>query len=81
MADEEISNFLQNLTSENSSQTQNSNLYNTLSTVQMQLNNNKSTANIENMTGVMDELKQVDEYLANSLKGLGYTQNKNLTTA
>jgi hypothetical protein len=81
MADEEISHFLQNLTSGNSSQIQSSNLSNTLSTVQMQLNNTKSTANTGNMTEVMDELKQADEYLANSLKGLGYTQNKNLTIA
>jgi hypothetical protein len=80
MADEEISHFLQNLTSGNLSQTS-SNLSNTLSTVQMQLNDTKSTANTGNMTGVMDELKQADEYLANSLKGQGYTQNKNLTTA
>ncbi|HYF99903.1 MAG TPA: hypothetical protein VD815_07410 [Candidatus Saccharimonadales bacterium] len=81
MADEEISHFLQNLTSGNSSQTQNSNLSDTLSTFQMQLNNTKSTASTGNMTGVMDELKHADEYLVNSLKGLGYTQDKNLTTA
>jgi hypothetical protein len=47
----------------------------------MQLNNTKSTANIGNMTGIMDNLTQADEYLTNSLKGLGYTQNKNLTIA
>ena len=82
MADEEISHFLQNLTSGNLSQTS-SNLSDSLSTVQMQLNDTKSTANIGNMSEVMEELKQADEYLANSLKeqGQGYTQNKNLTTA
>lgn len=81
MADEEISHFLHNLTSGNSSQTQNSNLSNTLSAVQMQLNNTTSTVNTGNMAGVMEELKQSDEYLTSLLKGLNYTQNKNLTTA
>ena len=79
MADEEISHFLQNLTTGNLSQTQGSNLSNTLSNVQMQLINTSSIADIGNTTDIMLKLKQADQHLVKSLEEIGYSDNKNLT--
>ncbi|MBA2267437.1 MAG: hypothetical protein H0W19_03765 [Nitrosopumilus sp.] len=70
MADEEISHFLKNLTVGELDENPNSNLSTALETVQMQLNNTSSIANIGSMTEVMFKLKQADQDLIKSLKDL-----------
>jgi hypothetical protein len=81
MANEEIPQFLQNLTAGQLSDNQNSNLSTTLQDVQMQLNSTISIANTGNMPEVMANLKQADEQLAASLNNLGYTGSTNSTGA
>ncbi len=81
MANEEISNFLQNLTAGQLPDSKNASLSTVLKPLQMQLNNTISTANTGNMAEVMANLKQADEQLDATLPGLGYANNKSSTNA
>jgi hypothetical protein len=81
MANEEISQSLQNLTAAGqSADNQTSNVASTIQNLQMQLNNIISLANAGNMPEVMANLKQADEQLAALLPSLGYTGSTNSTT-
>jgi hypothetical protein len=81
MANEEIPQFLQNLTAGQLPDNQNSNVSTTLQNVQMQLDSTISVANTGNMPEVLVNLKQADEQLAALLPSLGYTGNTNSTSA
>ena len=68
MADEEITQLLQNLSkSETISKQDSQKLHNILNLVQMQLSEINTLANNNNMTGVMTNLKSADKQLASSL--------------
>lgn len=82
MASEEISEFIQNTTTRQSpDDNQTSVVISTLEEVQMQLNGTISAANSKNMTEVMTNIKQADDQLASLLPQLGYTGDTNATNA
>lgn len=77
MANEEITHFLQNVSSGKISINQIDGLPDLLKNVQMQLNNASTIISTGNMTSLMSELKQADQQLAGSLNELGYKEVTN----
>ena len=81
MANEDISRAMQNITSGQLPESQNSTLPTVLPSLQKQLSNISSMANTGNMTEVMANLKQADQQLEGQLDDIGYAKSKNSTNA